>query len=180
MKLPLGFRIIDNLTNECSDFIDCLEHQRWSQSLVFNDSREQVVSESRTSDTTTVPFIGYGLPDVISRVNKAVFHEMDAYAHDWNFGFHDVQPVSIQRYAAETQQHYDVHIDAGAGAPRILSALLYLNDCEGGETYFPHFEFKIQPKEGRLALFPSNFIYAHAAQPPTSGVKYAAAYWALG
>lgn len=175
MNTPLGFRIIDNAVSNCDQFIDWLELQEWKRSEVINGD-----SETRTSSTAMIPFISYRLPNFITNINKSVWDNMNQYAIDWKFPFLDIEDVSIQRYEADNNQHYDVHIDHGPQTPRVMSAILYLNTCNGGETYFPHFDFSIYPIEGRIAIFPSNFIYAHEAKPPKSGIKYAAAYWAFG
>jgi hypothetical protein len=180
MKLPIGFEIIDDAVDGCEQFIEWLDLQEWSRSTVFEGTEELKHSANRTSDSIAVPFLSYAIPDFVARINRTVYAHMDSYASAWSFPFYDIEPVSVQRYKAAEQQRYDVHVDAGFNVPRVLSALLYLNDCDGGETYFPHFEFGVQPRAGRLALFPSNFIYAHEARPPASGVKYAAAYWARG
>jgi Rps23 Pro-64 3,4-dihydroxylase Tpa1-like proline 4-hydroxylase len=72
---------------------------------------------------------------------------------------------------------YKVHTDARANE-RILSGILYLNtDIEGGHTLFPTQQVEIQPREGRLVLFPSNFVYPHESLPVTKGVKYAVVGW---
>jgi predicted 2-oxoglutarate/Fe(II)-dependent dioxygenase YbiX len=52
---------------------------------------------------------------------------------------------------------------------------MYLNsDYEGGELYFPHFDYTYVPQYGDIVLFPSSYLFAHAALPVKSGIKYAA------
>lgn len=171
---PIGFKVIDNCVSDCSAIIDWLEEQVWQRSSTVGG-----ISEIRTSDSYTFPFLSYALPDYVSSANKAVWQAMNTYALEWDFPFTWVEDVSVQRYKASENQHYDTHQDAGPGITRVLSAVLYLNTVEtGGDTFFPAFDFSVKPVEGRVALFPSNFIYAHAANPPRSGIKYAAAYWA--
>jgi hypothetical protein len=70
-------------------------------------------------------------------------------------------------------QHFQIHSDHGYSYICVLSSVGYLNDdYEGGELYFDKFDIKIKPKAGDLYLFPSSFIYSHAAMPVTSGTKY--------
>lgn len=70
-------------------------------------------------------------------------------------------------------QHFQIHSDHGYSYTCVLSAVGYLNDdYEGGELFFDKFNLKIKPKAGDLYLFPSAFIYSHAAFPVTEGVKY--------
>lgn len=70
-------------------------------------------------------------------------------------------------------QHFQVHSDHGYSYTCVLSSVGYLNDdYDGGELYFDKFNIKIKPKSGDLYLFPSSFIYSHAALPVNEGVKY--------
>jgi hypothetical protein len=70
-------------------------------------------------------------------------------------------------------QHFKVHSDHGYSYTCVLSSVGYLNDdYEGGELFFDKFNLKIKPRAGDLYLFPSAFIYSHAAMPVTSGLKY--------
>lgn len=70
-------------------------------------------------------------------------------------------------------QHFQIHSDHGYSYTCVLSAVGYLNDdYEGGELFFDKLNLKIKPKAGDLYLFPSSYIYSHAAMPVTSGIKY--------
>lgn len=71
---------------------------------------------------------------------------------------------------------YKQHIDSGGN--RILSGVLYLNsDIEGGRLRFPAQNLEIEPKAGRLVLFPSNFVHIHESLPVEKGIKYAVLSW---
>ena len=70
-------------------------------------------------------------------------------------------------------QHFSIHSDHGYSYICTLSSVGYLNDdYEGGELFFDKLNLKIKPKAGDLYLFPSSYIYSHAAMPVTSGIKY--------
>ena len=70
-------------------------------------------------------------------------------------------------------QHFQVHSDHGYSYTCVLSLVGYLNDdYEGGELYFDKLNLTIKPKAGDLYLFPSSYIYSHAAMPVTKGTKY--------
>jgi hypothetical protein len=76
------------------------------------------------------------------------------------------------KYGAD--QHFQLHSDHGYSYTCVLSLVGYLNDdYEGGELYFDKLNLTIKPKAGDLYLFPSSYIYSHAAKPVTSGTKYA-------
>jgi hypothetical protein len=172
----LGVRVIDNAVADCDAMIAWLEAQgRWEQSPLYAAGSDF----TRTSDSMSVAFLSYTLPPVWEAANRVVWQEIDRYGNDFAQGFYTVENVSVQRY--KVGQRYDVHKDNAAGSDRVISAVLYLNDVEGGgETRFPRLGIDVTPRAGRLALFPSFFIYEHGAMPPTKGVKYAAAYWARG
>jgi hypothetical protein len=44
---------------------------------------------------------------------------------------------------------------------RVISGVLYLNECEGGRTFFPELGIEIEPKIGKLVLFPSGSGHKH-------------------
>lgn len=70
-------------------------------------------------------------------------------------------------------QHFQIHSDHGYSYICVLSSVGYINDdYEGGELYFDKLNLQIKPKAGDLYLFPSSYIYSHAAMPVTSGTKY--------
>jgi Rps23 Pro-64 3,4-dihydroxylase Tpa1-like proline 4-hydroxylase len=70
-------------------------------------------------------------------------------------------------------QHFDIHSDHGYSYICTLSSVGYINDdYEGGELFFDKLNVKIKPKAGDLYLFPSSYVYSHAAMPVTSGTKY--------
>jgi hypothetical protein len=88
-----------------------------------------------------------------------------------------MEPISMLEYLAG-DGFYKPHFDFGAEQPRAISAILYLNDVEeGGDTYFDQFDMSVQPKAGRLVLFPSTFPYSHEARTPVSGNKYILVTW---
>ena len=62
---------------------------------------------------------------------------------------------------------------------RDVSLLIYLDeDYEGGELYFPRFDYRLRPRTGMLVLFPSDARYAHRAEPVTRGERHVIVSWA--
>lgn len=172
-----GIAVHDGVIPDCGLIVDWLEGREWQQSGVGLDG--SVNTEKRDSLTAWVPLLSFRNPAVIHEMNRAVWTLLDEYARRWDFTFTGVEDVSVQRY--DVGQFYKTHTDAGPGHPRIVSAVAYLNTVvEGGRTIFPHVDRVVEPVAGRVAIFPSNYVYAHEAEAPRSGVKYAAAYWARG
>ena len=172
---PPGFKVVDGLFADSAAVIDWAEAQAgWEQSQVDAENR---LDEGRTSDSLSITMLSFAHPDLVHSMNRRVWEEMDAYAKEYEITFSGIEPASLNRYAIG--QEYRQHIDFNADNLRVISAVLYLNDiAEGGETRFTCFDFTVEPKAGRLVLFPSNFVYRHAALAPRSGTKYAVAYWA--
>ena len=70
--------------------------------------------------------------------------------------------------------HHDGHFK-GEGEGRLLTYLWYLNSCQEGETEFSCGE-SVEPKRGRLLLFPSTWDRVHRGTPPKT-VKYVCTGW---
>jgi prolyl 4-hydroxylase len=88
----------------------------------------------------------------------------------------------------EEGQYYKVHHDfisfhlERAQGVRIFTVFLYLNDVEeGGGTHFPQLSITVQPKRGRVVIWPSvhdhdpnkkDSLTHHEALPVIKGIKY--------
>lgn len=71
------------------------------------------------------------------------------------------------------------HFENGGETPyRKLVTMMYLNTVEqGGETEFLYLHRRIQPRQGRLLIFPAGFTHTHRGNPPLSGTKYILTSW---
>ena len=84
-----------------------------------------------------------------------------------------LEKVKIKRYISESNEQFPSHIDAGDidTCLRYLSNLVYLNDdFEGGQTVFN--DVTIEPKIGRLLIFPPMWMYPHSGTVPINNDKY--------
>jgi predicted 2-oxoglutarate/Fe(II)-dependent dioxygenase YbiX len=82
-----------------------------------------------------------------------------------------MEAINFIRYGEN--QHFQVHTDHGFSYTCTVSSVVYFNDdYEGGELWFPYLDLTFKPEAGDIVMFPSTFIYAHAARPVTSGIKY--------
>lgn len=80
----------------------------------------------------------------------------------------------IKKYTSPYDQFKD-HVDVQdhSSARRFLVCFLYLNTVlEGGNTTFPKLGETIQPKCGRILLFPATWMYRHSGDPLPRGSKY--------
>ena len=70
--------------------------------------------------------------------------------------------------------HDDFQVNQENGIRR-LTFIFYLNDVDEGWTQFYHGE-QVEPKTGRLLIFPSTWTYIHQGYPPKQ-VKYIVTGW---
>ena len=81
----------------------------------------------------------------------------------------------MKRYEPNGADEFAYHVDVQdyASARRYLVFFWYLNDVEkGGETHFFDIDQGVQPKKGRLLMFPPMWTYPHAGKKPISNTKY--------
>ena len=62
-------------------------------------------------------------------------------------------------------------------ASRLLAWVVYLNDVDGGgETEFLYQSKKVEPKQGKVVIFPGSFTHLHRGNP-TKSIKYLITGW---
>jgi hypothetical protein len=88
--------------------------------------------------------------------------------------------INLQKYS-KLSGHYNAwHVETGDFdmSKKLFTFLVYLNDIEkGGQTEFLYSNFKIQPKKGKLIIFPSSFPYVYRENIPLSNDKYILNAW---
>ena len=96
-----------------------------------------------------------------------------------NCEHHGVKAVRLQK-TCPGQGYHSWHFESATSlsANRLLAFSLYLNDVdEGGETEFLYMKKRIQPKAGRLIIWPAGFTHTHRGNPPLSNEKYILTGW---
>ncbi|MCC4586586.1 2OG-Fe(II) oxygenase [Xanthomonas sp. NCPPB 1067] len=85
-----------------------------------------------------------------------------------------LSPLILKRYRSGSDESFQTHFDSiNSVCDRYLVFLWYLNDVsEGGETWFPDLNCGVEPRAGRLLMFPPYWMYAHQGRHPKSGDKY--------
>jgi hypothetical protein len=85
-----------------------------------------------------------------------------------------IEDIRIKRYRAGADEKFEPHFDSmDDKANRYLVYLWYLNDvAEGGETQFCDLGIKVEPRAGRLLMFPPYWMFQHAGLVPRSNDKY--------
>ena len=86
-----------------------------------------------------------------------------------------LEQVKLIKYQHKTEDQFKRHIDVGDhnSARRFLTYHMFLNEVEGGEIVFDDIDFTVEPKQGRVVMFPSTWTYAHSYRPPVGQDKYA-------
>jgi len=126
------------------------------------------INVTRMSDTA---FLGY----FRERIDAA----LERYNRDVALGIPiptsaKTADLVLKRYRPGGAESFQPHFDAlYEHCNRYLVFLWYLNDvAEGGETEFPGLGVSVQPRTGRLLMFPPYWMYQHAGLPPRSGNKF--------
>ncbi len=87
------------------------------------------------------------------------------------FGF---EQIRFKRYLPNDRDEFKEHVDVGDynSARRFLVFFLYLNDNFGGHTSFSDYDMVVQPKAGKLLMFPPTWTYLHTGHKPIETSKY--------
>jgi prolyl 4-hydroxylase len=88
----------------------------------------------------------------------------------------ELENFRIKRYLNNDIDQFMEHVDVAnyESARRCLAFFWYLNDVRiGGETIFTNAErYSVQPRTGRLLIFPPLWMFPHIGAKPISGAKY--------
>lgn len=96
------------------------------------------------------------------------------YGKDYHVKVDFFEILNIIKYS--TNNFFNYHSDDSSDVRYTVSCLGYFNDdYEGGNLHFKFFDINYSPEIGDLIVFPSAYIYAHAAYPIKKGTKYVAA-----
>jgi hypothetical protein len=146
-------------------------HTKKDAALDINAFGDKLVFNSQVK-TTHINF-DMALKEYLKRTDIQEFHPTFHYT-----------AMKIQKTLPKEGYHI-WHTEWGPGMgyeglQRALVYTIYLNDVkEGGETEFLHFSQRVQPKAGRIVIWPAAFPYVHRGNPPLSGEKYILTSWLL-
>ena len=117
--------------------------------------------------------------EAIDRYKEDV--EIEQYQWPKAFGWEELR---IKKFRVDSTKSHglELHTDiySYAHAKRFLCMMVYLNDdFEEGETHFTLFGSKVEPKVGRLFIFPPSWNYLHQGIPPKMPSKREAKYFIM-
>ena len=115
-----------------------------------------------------------------AQMSQSVAHTIEKYVNELEIGpdmprSYGFEEFRMKKYENNKYDQFKDHVDVGnhASAKRFLVMFLYLNTVEvGGGTDFPRLDLTIQPKCGRILVFPPTWQYRHAGLPPVSETKH--------
>ena len=170
-------KVYDNVLSEekCLHYINLIENtERQPGKFVAEDGRH-TTTNNEVKDSEDM-YISWTVPEELPFLMQLTMDLITRYEKDTNsyIPCESVEPF-IGRVYREKQGHYITHIDCASPATysRMLTILFYLNDIyEGGELVFEKHDLSVQPRVGRVVLFPSYWMYNHAAKPSLKGDRY--------
>ncbi|WP_082473485.1 MULTISPECIES: 2OG-Fe(II) oxygenase [Xanthomonas] len=170
-------RIKDNSLSAqlCAKLVDSFEalsefHERNGQGIRqgLEESSWTELDISKLSDSAFLGFFRSLISEELKRYNTEV--DLDIAVPDSPL----LSPLILKRYRAGSDERFQTHFDSiNNVSDRYMVFLWYLNNVsEGGETWFPGLNYGVEPRAGRLLMFPPYWMYAHQGRPPHSGDKY--------
>ena len=119
-------------------------------------------------------------PQYRDETNELFKSFVDKYQKDNNIpdscwpSSYELENTRFKKYLPNSNDRVDLHTDATIieTSTRFLAFFIYLTDNDSGHTSFPTRDIKIQPKKGKLLMFPPNFCYPHIGEKVTDKPKY--------
>lgn len=157
----------------CQQIISAFEmNPDQHEDVVFGNHRSFKQINLQQHDDTWKPFS--------EMLQKVFYDSIGVYMRDCDiqrrmfpeeFAFENFR---LKRYLPNESDHFDDHVDVGNydSARRFLVFFLYLDDNLGGHTDFPQFDISVQPKAGRMVMFPPMWTHLHAGRKPIDKPKY--------
>ena len=129
----------NNLCNKLVNLYD----ENLTRSYVIDNNRN-VINPERTSKSQI-------LNNKDKDVNKLILKISEIIDKDPN----NCEPVVFTKYKEneEYKSHFDAFGDPSENNQRMLTAILYLSECTGGETFFGNLNIKIKASKGSLCIF---------------------------
>ena len=182
--------IYDNYITEeeCNKAIKLYEDQNKFNNTINRIGFEQASilqkqDQQYFAGATNIDVWWTSLKSMILNFDQAWKHYSKNVGADEAYGvpFHYTS-LKIQK-TLPTEGYHVWHVEHGKGfenEPRAFVFSVYLNDVEeGGETEFLHFSKRVQPKTGRIVIWPAGFPYLHRGNPPLKGEKYILTSWIM-
>jgi prolyl 4-hydroxylase len=116
---------------------------------------------------------------------EELFKCYNDYRYQWPFLKQNITKVDIpsfnlQKYSpGDHFSHIHSERNKTSQMHRIFAWMTYLNDIkiENGNTYFSHYDVKVQPRKGKTLIWPAEWTHAHAGEILKDETKYIITGW---
>ena len=177
-------RVYDDVVDEesCERMIKMFEDSKDTQPVKLDDGDNSIsftqltMVEHKEWESVQAGMLEV-FQDYIMRYNIDVSLKSKQWPETYGY-----EAIRMKRYLDNDYDRFDPHVDVlnYETARRFLAFFIYLNDVEeGGETEFvslnkqgTYIPYKVEPKQGRLLMFPPLWPWYHAGLKPISGRKY--------
>lgn len=177
MNLKDYILVLDNNLNKdvCEGLIN-LYHNPVTEDKKARFQRNQTPSYTILNLTENIKLI----PELHRECELSALQAINAYKEkvgnaSWWPSRYGFEQFRIKHYLNNDEDMFKTHVDVHSleASKRFFLFFWYLNDVEeGGETTFDNLDIKVQPRAGRLVMFPPYWMYPHTGQKPISGPKY--------
>ena len=162
--------VYDNVItpNKCDEFVKLFEDNKDQSFLEKSDWRS-----FQEFPLDNFPELMYEIEDLFVSYVKKYQIDNNISEHIWP-QYYDLEQIHMKRYLPNDIDRFDTHADATGELTmsRYLAMFIYLTDNDSGHTSFPDRDIKIQPKKGRLLMFPPNWCYPHRGEKVFDKPKY--------
>jgi len=184
--------VLENVLSsaECETMIQLAHQQGFKRSgeagptTRFDGSHETVRSTRRTSSTTWCRSTACHPHAVTQAIHQRI--ETLLGIPQIHYEYLQLLKYEVGEKYVQHHDYLDHHLQRNAGV-RMLTVYMYLNDVPaGGSTYFADLGLSVQPKAGRVVIWPSvldrdtsqkDNRTEHEAMPVEEGVKYGCNAW---
>ena len=119
-------------------------------------------------------------PQNESNVAKVLKPYVQRYKQDNNISDYvwperyKMEGIRFKKYMPNSGDGFEEHADAVNvdSCTRFLVMFVYLSNNNSGHTTFPTFNIEVEPKQGRLLMFPPNWCYPHIGEQVKDKPKY--------
>lgn len=124
-------------------------------------------------------------PEVRNYINEVIWNCYDVYKKE----FFQIESVSIDFDEVKLQRtpirggfhSWHAEVSDVCSVDRCIVWMIYLNDVpeNEGETEFLWQKLRVQPKRGRVVIWPAFFTHVHRGNPVYTHPKYIATGWGI-
>ena len=139
-KIQILNRFISN--NFCDKLIESYNADLVRSYVI--DNNQNVINPERTSKSKILDNEDEDLKKIILMISKII-----------NLDPKNCEPVVFTKYKEneEYKPHFDAFLNPSENNQRVYTAILYLSECSGGETFFDNLSIKIKAVKGSICLF---------------------------